>query len=83
MYLYLGGDRAIALRGLIGIFDLDTVTVQKHSRDFLAQAQQQGLVHDAGSTLGLLPKSFVLTEDEVCLSPLNSTTLQKRLTNHQ
>jgi len=78
MYLYLGGDRAIALRELIGIFDLDTVTVSKHSRDFLAQAQKQGRVHDAGGGLGL-PKSFVLTDQGVCLSPLNSATLQKRV----
>ena len=79
MYLYLGGDRAVAWRDLVGIFDLDTVTVQKHSRDFLARAQQQGQVHDTG-TLDL-PKSFVLTDGGIYLSPLNSTTLQKRLTS--
>jgi len=78
MYLYLGGDRAVALRELIGIFDLDTVTVSGHSRDFLRQAQRQGQVHDAGGGHDL-PKSFVLTEKGVVLSPLNSVTLQKRV----
>ena len=78
MYLYLGGDRAVALRELIGIFDLDTVTVSKHSREFLRQAQQQDRVRDAGGGFDL-PKSFVLTGKEIYLSPLNSITLQKRI----
>jgi len=82
MYLYLGGDKAVAHRDLIGIFDLDTTTVQKHSRDFLAQAQKQDLVHNAGNDLDL-PKSFVLTNGGVCLSPHNSQTLQKRLTTRR
>ena len=77
MYLYLGGDRAVALRELVGIFDLDTVTVSGHSREFLRQAQLRGRVHDAGGGQDL-PKSFVLTDKGVALSPLNSVTLQKR-----
>jgi len=78
MYLYLGGDKSVALRELIGIFDLDAVTVSGHSRDFLRQAQQRGRVHDAGGGLDL-PKSFALTDKGVALSPLNSITLQKRV----
>jgi hypothetical protein len=77
-YLPLSNTKAIALRGLIGIFDLDTVTVSRHSRDFLSKAQQRGQVHDAG---GDLPKSFALTDGGVWLSPLNSATLHKRLTS--
>ena len=78
MYLYLGGDIAVALRGLVGIFDLDTVTVSKHSRDFLRRAQRDGRVRDAGGGRDL-PKSFVLTDRGVVLSPLGSVTLQKRV----
>jgi len=82
MYLYLGGDTALPLRSLIGIFDLDTVTVQKSSRDFLRQAQRDGRVHDvcAGAEL---PKSFVLADRGVLLSPLGSGTLQKRAMEYQ
>ena len=78
MYLYLGGSTAVALRELIGIFDLDTTTVQKQSREFLKLAQQAGRVHDAGGGHDL-PKSFVLTTKGVFLSPLNSATLQMRV----
>ena len=80
MYLYLGGEHAVTLNKLIGIFDLDTVTVSKHSRDFLARAQQNNQVQDACGAFGL-PKSFVLTQSEVCLSPHNSVTLLKRAEN--
>jgi len=82
MYLYLGGDTALPLRNLVGIFDLDTVTVQKSSRDFLRHAQRAQRVHDAGGGAEL-PKSFVLAEKGVILSPLASGTLQKRACEHQ
>jgi len=78
MYLYLGGDIAVPLRALVGIFDLDTVTVSRHSRDFLRRAQQDGRVRDTGGGRDL-PKSFVLTDKGVVLSPLGSATLQKRI----
>jgi len=75
MYLYLGGEKAIHTREILGIFDLDTVTVQAHSRAFLAQAQRQNQVHVAG---GDLPRAFVLANDGVWLAPVNTATLQKR-----
>jgi len=75
MYLYLGGDKALRTSEILGIFDLDTVTVQAHSRVFLAQAQKKGQVHDAG---GDLPKAFVLADSGVWLAPVNAATLQKR-----
>jgi len=75
MYLYLGGDKALRTHEILGIFDLDTVTVQAHSRAFLAKAQKRGQVHDAG---GDLPRAFVLTDSGVWLAPVNSATLQKR-----
>ncbi|MCL2532253.1 MAG: DUF370 domain-containing protein [Oscillospiraceae bacterium] len=77
MYLYLGGDKALRNNEILGIFDLDTVTVQAHSRAFLAQAQRKGIVHDAG---GDLPRAFVLADDGVWLAPVNTATLQKRAT---
>jgi hypothetical protein len=71
------GNHVLRRRVIVGIFDLDTVTVQKSSRAFLRRAQAQGQVRDGGE--GDLPKSFVLTQaGEVVLSPLASATLQKR-----
>lgn len=77
MYLYLGGSIALPVWDIVGIFDLDTATVSKHSRDFLRQAQLQQRVLDAGEGC-VLPKSFVLTGEHVYLSPFGSATLQAR-----
>ena len=35
MYLHLGGEYVIKEEEVIGIFDLDTSTVSKHTRKFL------------------------------------------------
>ena len=36
MYLHLGMDKVITFDEIIGIFDLDTTTVSKRTRDYLA-----------------------------------------------
>jgi len=76
MYLNLGAA-ILPHEDILGIFDLDAVTLSHISRDFLREAQQQDRVRDTGGGYDL-PKSFVLTGDEVLLSPLSSATLQKR-----
>jgi hypothetical protein len=58
MYLYLGHATVVAQAGLVGIFDLDTATVMKSTREFLRQAQARGEVAAVGDEL---PKSFVVT----------------------
>lgn len=80
-FLHLGENTVVYAKNIIGIFDIDTTTVSKHTRDFLKTAEQNGRVH---SDLGLLPKAFVVCFDkktdktDVFLSPLNSVTLKKR-----
>lgn len=78
MYLHLGKNRLIQSRQVIGIFDLDTSTISKNTRDFLRRAEQNKQVE---ITLSELPKSFVLYgEEEFCvaLSPLNTYTIKKK-----
>ncbi len=79
MYLHLGQDTVITLGELVGIFDLDTTTVSKVTRDFLTFAQRDGRVVTVGTEL---PKSFVICEQDasenIYISPLSSATLQKR-----
>ena len=38
MYLHLGQDTILRTKEILGIFDLDTATLSKHTRDFLARA---------------------------------------------
>ena len=79
MYLHLGQDTVVKKNNIIGIFDLDTATVSKKTRDFLATAEKKGNVINVTYEL---PKSFVVCcekgETKVYISQLSSTTLLKR-----
>jgi len=80
MYLHLGINTVIRQSEIVGIFDLDTATVMKSTREFLRRAQARGEVTAVGEEL---PKSFVLTmkhnRQHVYLAAMGSNTLQKRL----
>lgn len=79
MYLHLGNETVVKVKNIIGIFDLDTSTVSKHTRDFLRIAEQKGNVINITYEL---PKSFVVCNEngikKVYISQISSTTLQKR-----
>lgn len=79
MYLHLGQDTVVNTGHLVGVFDLDNTTVSKHTRAYLAQAQQQGRVVNVSAEL---PKSFIVCADNgietVYLSQLTPGTLLKR-----
>lgn len=76
MYLYLGGDTAIKSDKIIGIFDMDTSTVNKATRDYLSKAEKDKRVVYVNFDL---PKSFIVCEEKVYICPLNTSTLLKRL----
>ncbi len=79
MYIHLGGDTTVKTEDVIGIFDLDSTTVSKHSRKFLNLAEKRGEVKTVTFEL---PKAFVLCgnkkEKTIYLTQLSSTTLEKR-----
>ena len=80
MYLHLGQNEIVPSRRVIGIFDLDKCSYEKRTLEYLAMAEQEGVVLDVS---GELPKSFVVCDHPyhpqiVYLSQLNSVTLQKR-----
>lgn len=79
-YLHLGKDTSIEINNIVGIFDLDTSTVSKHTRDFLALCEKENRVVNVSYEL---PKSYILYdfsgEYSVYLSPLNTATLIKRM----
>lgn len=75
MYLHIGGDTMISSEKIIGIFDMDTSTVNKATRDYLAKAEKEKRVIYVNFDL---PKSFIVTENAVYVSPLNTSTLNKR-----
>lgn len=79
MYLHLGSDVVILKNNILGIFDLDTATISKHTKKYLASAEKDGRVINVSYEL---PKSFVVCVDNgkiyVYISQLSSQTLNKR-----
>lgn len=79
MYVHLGVDSVVKEDDIIGIFDLDSTTVSKHTRKFLNEAEKNKKVINVSFEL---PKSFVLCGKKenslVYISQLSSSTLYKR-----
>ena len=79
MYVHLGVDSVVREDDIIGIFDLDSTTVSKHTRKFLNEAEKQKQVINVSFEL---PKSFILCGEKgktkVFISQLSSSTLYKR-----
>lgn len=75
MYLHIGEDRVLNSRDIIGIFDMDTSTVNKATRTYLNQAEKNNKIVYVNYEL---PKSFIVTGDKIYVSPLNTSTLKKR-----
>lgn len=81
MYLHLGGDKVVKTKDIIGIFDMDTSTVSKNTRDYLSKAEKSGEVVTISYDL---PKSFIVVnhkktkEKTVYISQISSATLNKR-----
>ena len=84
MFLHLGQDTVVTTDEIVGLFDLDTTTVSKPTRDYLAQMQKSGNVVNVSYEL---PKTFVITckngakDKTMYISPISSATLLKRIKN--
>lgn len=79
MYLHLGQDIVVKTKDIVGIFDLDTATISKSTRKYLADAEKKGMVINVSPEL---PKSFVVCcldgKTQVYISQISSVTLLKR-----
>ena len=80
MYLNIGNEE-ILKRQIVGIFDLDSATVKKNSRDTLTKLEKEG---KAVTLTADLPRSFIVTvnddgEQTVYLSQYSAGTLMGRM----
>ena len=83
MYLHIGNGESINEKEIIGIFDLDTATVSKHTKKYISALQKKNLVKYTDFDL---PRSFVVYgkrgEVEVKLSRISSVGLGQRIDNY-
>ncbi len=80
MFLHLGQETVVNEKDVVGIFDLDTSTVSKHTRDFLSKEEKEKRVINVSFEL---PKSFILCSNKkknkrVYISQISTSTLNKR-----
>lgn len=79
MYLHLGQEVVVKYRDIIGIFDLEKVTLSKKTKDFLAHATKEGRVITVSYEM---PKAFIVTIQDgktiVYISQISAATLKKR-----
>lgn len=80
MYLHLGQNTVIKISDVIGIFDMETSTISKSTRNYLGDAQKKGRVVNVSMEM---PKSFVVCCNKnnkltVYITQISSSTLLKR-----
>ena len=79
MYIHLGQETVVNEKDIIGIFDLESTTISKKTRDFLEKAEKKKQVTTVSYEL---PKSFIVCDDnktqKIYISQISSGTLLKR-----
>ena len=79
MFLHLGRDVAVNSEHIIMVFDMDTATWSKHTREYLSAAEKQGKVQVITDDI---PKSAIVCREHgetvVYISQISSKTLLKR-----
>ncbi len=80
MFVHLGAGTSVKSRDIVAIFDLETSTLSKRTREFVARAERDFLVTDVCEGM---PKSFVVWEhageQRVYVSKISSRTLMRRM----
>ena len=79
MFLHLGQDTVVRTDEIVGIFDIETTSVGKITRQFLARAEEELRITNVSQDL---PQSFVVCLDQggmrVYISQISTATLRRR-----
>ena len=82
MYLHIGNGDSIKEQEILGIFDLDTATISKHTKKYISELQKNGRVEYTDFDL---PRSFLVYgkkgDIRVKLSRISSLGLNQRIDN--
>ena len=79
MFLHIGEGKVLSKKNIIGIFDLETTSVSKKTREFLKINEKKGNVEYLGYEI---PKTYIIESSEkkkkMYVTHISSQTLQKR-----
>lgn len=75
MFLHIGSDVVVPLREVIAILDAELLERSQAVRDLVSLQQAERRVTDIA---GGRPRSIVLTDRGVFLSPISTVTLRRR-----
>ena len=80
MFLHLGGDFVVYKKDIVAIFDLESSSLSKITKEYLKNEEINGRVINVEKET--LPKSYVITNENgkniLYISPIASATLLKR-----
>ncbi len=76
MYLHIGNNFVVKKSEIVAVFDLETTSVGKKTREFLKKAEKEGKIITV--SLDEIPKTYILCKDKIYISPFSSQTLSKR-----
>jgi len=74
-YLHLGSDVTVHNDEIIGIFDIERVTVNKNVNEFLKIAQKSGKIYYVSLDM---PKSFAVSDNKIYVTNVSTLTLKQR-----
>lgn len=82
MYINIGENNIINTKNILGVFDIDKLTVYKNNREYLSICEKYNKIK---STTENLPKSFIIcvnnnkNKEKIYLSCLTCSTISKRI----
>ncbi|MBW6462798.1 MAG: hypothetical protein SCJ94_03415 [Bacillota bacterium] len=81
MFLHIGGSQIVFTHELIGIFDYSLSAVDENINSIFFETVKVNMVK---SKIGSdLPKSFIVTDRDIFISPISPITLSRRQKNNR
>ena len=79
MFLHIGEGKILNKNEIVGIFDLETTSISKKTREFLRINEKKGNVEYIGTEI---PKTYIISDKKqkkkVYITQISSQTLYKR-----
>ena len=79
MFLHIGEGKILNKKDIVAVFDLETTSMSKKTRDFLKKSEKNSIVEYVSNEI---PKSYIVCNSngktKVYISQISSQTLYKR-----